>query len=219
MKKKTKLTSYLGGGVAAITASSAHGDIITIDLTNVGTSGTDITGTNAGVARGSYVTINDFPFTGAGDLTLCNYFNGEDSIYTGLYGSPGLKFAYGGGYASPTNFTSGTAIDGTSSFSSMSYYTAFTDPFSSSVSPAFGAGSYMGFETAQGNYGWLEVTWDPDTEEFEILSGAYENVAGVAILAGDTGGGGVSAIPETSSVLGLAGLVAGSAFLRRRKAA
>ena len=77
----------------------------------------------------------------------------------------------------------------------------------------------MGFRTDQGNYGWLEVTWDPTTKEFEILSGAYESDAGVAIAAGDTGGGGVSAIPETSSVLGLAGLVAGSAFLRRRKAA
>lgn len=215
MKKKTKLTSYLGGGVAAITASSAHGGIITIDLTNVGTPGTDITGTNAGVASGSSVTINDFPFTGAGNLIISNDY-GTDSDYFGLYG---LRFANGGYYATPTNFTSGTAIDETSSFSSITYYTAFTDSLTSSVSPAFVAGSYMGFETVQGNYGWLEVTWDPDTEEFEILSGAYESVAGVAIAAGDTGGGGVSAIPETSSVLGLAGLVAGSAFLRRRKAA
>jgi hypothetical protein len=123
----------------------------------------------------------------------------------------------GGDYATPTNFSSGATIDGTSSFSGDAGYTAFR--YYSDVSPAFGAGSYMGFKTDQGNYGWLEVTWDPDAEEFEILSGAYESVAGVAIAAGDTGGGGVSAIPETSSVLGLAGLVAGSAFLRRRKAA
>jgi hypothetical protein len=210
MKKKTKLTSYLGGGVAAITASSAHGEIITIDLTSFG-----ITGTNGGVASGALGTIPNFPFSGAGGMKL---YNGALSDrFWGLDGDDGLVFAAGSAYSSPTNFSSGATIDGTSSFSGDAGYTAFR--YYSDVSPAFGAGSYMGFKTDQGNYGWLEVTWDPDAEEFEILSGAYESVAGVAIAAGDTGGGGVSAIPETSSVLGLAGLVAGSAFLRRRKAA
>ena len=218
MKKKTKLTSYLGGGVAAITASSAHGGIITIDLTNVGTSGTDITGTNAGVASASYVAINDFPFTGAGTLGLYNDYSFPRAV--GLYGPDGLGIAATLQYATPTNFSSGATIDGTSNFNTGLPYTLFYQTLGGIyTSPAFGAGSYMGFETAQGNYGWLEVTWDPTAKEFEILSGAYESVAGVAIAAGDTGGGGVSAIPETSSVLGLAGLVAGSAFLRRRKAA
>jgi hypothetical protein len=84
-------------------------------------------------------------------------------------------------------------------------------------SPDFGPGSYMGFKTAQGNLGWLEVTWDSDSEVFEIYSGAYESVAGVPIAAGDTG---TSAVPEpgqvASSLLLLALGAAGVAIQRQR---
>jgi hypothetical protein len=84
-------------------------------------------------------------------------------------------------------------------------------------SPDFGAGSYMGFKTNQGNYGWLEVTWAGATDTFEIYSGAYESVANVAILAGDTG---TSAVPEpgqvASSLLLLALGAAGVAIQRQR---
>ena len=65
----------------------------------------------------------------------------------------------------------------------------------------------MGFKTAQGNYGWLEVTWNAKASEFEILSGAYESTPGVSILAG--------AVPEPSS--SLLALVAGGAALTRRR--
>jgi hypothetical protein len=77
----------------------------------------------------------------------------------------------------------------------------------------------MGFKTAQGNYGWLEVTWAGATDTFQIYSGAYESVAGVAILAGDTGGG-TSAVPEpgqvASSLLLLALGAAGVTIQRQR---
>jgi hypothetical protein len=77
----------------------------------------------------------------------------------------------------------------------------------------------MGFKTAQGNLGWLEVTWDSVSEVFEIYSGAYESVAGVPILAGDTVGG-TSAVPEpgqvASSLLLLALGAAGVAIQRQR---
>ena len=75
----------------------------------------------------------------------------------------------------------------------------------------------MGFKTAQGNYGWLEVTWAQATDTFQIYSGAYESVAGVPIAAGDTG---TSAVPEpgqvASSLLLLALGAAGVAIQRQR---
>ena len=77
----------------------------------------------------------------------------------------------------------------------------------------------MGFKTAQGNFGWLEVTWAGATDTFQLYSAAYESVAGVAILAGDTGGG-TSAVPEpgqvASSLLLLTLGAAGVAIQRQR---
>ena len=76
----------------------------------------------------------------------------------------------------------------------------------------------MGFKTAQGNLGWLKVTWSGATDTFQVYSAAYESVAGVAILAGDTGGS--AAVPEpaqvASSLLLLALGSAGVAIQRRR---
>jgi hypothetical protein len=78
----------------------------------------------------------------------------------------------------------------------------------------------MGFRTATGNYGWLEVTWNSTSNEFQILSGAYEDQVGVAILAGDTG---TAAVPEPSTFAMGALLSGGVAFVawrkRRQKAA
>ncbi|MGA0841221.1 MAG: hypothetical protein ACO3P1_15140, partial [Pseudomonadales bacterium] len=34
------------------------------------------------------------------------------------------------------------------------------------------------------NYGWLEVTWDGSTQNWQILSGAYENTVNTAIAGG-----------------------------------
>ena len=76
----------------------------------------------------------------------------------------------------------------------------------------------MGFKTYGGSYGWLEVTWDSVSQDFQIYSGAYESVANVAILAGDTGGS--AAVPEpgqvASSLLLLALGAAGVAIQRQR---
>ena len=182
--------------------------------------GLGLTGINAGVTAGNKVTMADWLGVGTGQLEIYNQANYG---YTGLDGDISLQFAVtGSGDTSPRNFAANATIDSSATWTGSAYRTMFEYTDASSVSPAFGAGSYMGFRMGSStsyNYGWLETTWDPTTKQFEILSGAYESVAGVAIAAGDTGGGGVSAIPETSSVLGLAGLVAGSAFLRRRKAA
>jgi len=58
------------------------------------------------------------------------------------------------------------------------------------------------------------VTWDAVNDNFEILSGAYEVVAGVAIQAGA-----VAAVPEPASARSTLGLLSGGMFFRRRKLA
>jgi hypothetical protein len=73
----------------------------------------------------------------------------------------------------------------------------------------------MGFRTAQNNYGWLEVTWDSASKDFQIFSGAYEDQVGVAIRAGD--GAGPAAVPEPGTWAAAALLAGGAAFVRWRK--
>ena len=76
----------------------------------------------------------------------------------------------------------------------------------------------MGFQTSQGNYGWLAVTWTASSDQFQILSGAYESEAGVGIRAG-AGGPGPAAVPEPGTWAAAALLVGGAGFMRWRKRA
>ena len=77
--------------------------------------------------------------------------------------------------------------------------------------PDFGPGSYLGFKTAQDNYGWLEVTWSNTANSWEILSGAYESVP-------NTGIGVPVPEPVAVSLASVAALaMGGAAILRLRK--
>jgi hypothetical protein len=196
----TYLTITVGAGTLAGTADAA---IVNLDI---GPSGLDIAGVNGGVVDGVKKVVSPFP--GGGMLVLCH-----DEDYKGLDGDDRLYFAYNGEYASPRNFAANAVIGGSVPLWTRNYgYVMFQ--YNDAVSPDFGPNSFMGFTTADGNYGWLEVTWDSATDEFEILSGAYEDVPGVAIQAGA-----MAAVPEPASVLGTIGLLGGGAFIRRRKVA
>ena len=155
---------------------------------------------------------SDFPISGGGYLYITNHQKGQ---FTAIFGIFGLYFASTGPVASPQNFSTGADIDSAATFKSGLQGVAFGEY--GVESPNFGPDSFMGFRTSQGNYGWLEVTWDNVSENFEILAGAYEDQVGAGIAAGDTG---ISAIPEPASVLGTMGLLASGLLLRtRRKAA
>jgi hypothetical protein len=209
-QNSNRLAAYLATGIGAgiVATPVAEAAIVLIDITD---NGFDLDGPNAGLQYGEILTKPNFPISGGGIYVFVGLIN-----RTGIRGFNGLKFAAGSSYASPVNFTINQSIG-----SLANWYDGDSNFFKygPDESPDFGAGSYMGFQTAQGNYGWLEVTWAQATDTFEIYSGAYESVANVAILAGDTGGG-TSAVPEpgqvASSLLLLALGAAGVAIQRQR---
>lgn len=147
---------------------------------------------------------------GAGRLFIANSPN-----FIGLYGGDGLQFAINGGYASPSNFALGSSIGSSANFERSGLYSSFRTyaSYSYPSSPNFGPGSYMGFRTAQNNFGWLGVTWNRTSLDFQILSGAYEDVPGVAILAGAS----AAPIPEPGTWAALAVFAGGAAFARWRQ--
>ncbi len=189
----------------------ADAAIVTIDINSTGFG---IDGVNAGLSNDTRDVFN-FPISGPGTLIIYSM-----SSYSGISPSGGLFIASGNSEASPTNFSQNQSIGSSANWvNGDGTFDNTLFKYGVSESDDFGPGSYMGFKTAQGNYGWLEVTWAGATDTFQIYSGAYESVANVAIAAGDTGGG-TSAVPEpgqvASSLLLLALGAAGVAIQRQR---
>ena len=227
-KQSARLGAYLAAGLGASTVATPVADAAIVNI-NIGPSGFNIGGVNAGL--GLYnSTYRYFPDSGQGILWLGNqeYFN---TAVEGGGTVTGLALYYGGFFAtdsaapaSPTRFALNAPINGSSNFTNNAYTGAsffkvvqdsgsYSSPDLSYSSPNFGPGSYMGFKTAAGSFGWLEVTWDGT--DFEILSGAYETDPGVAILAGQ--GAGPAAVPEPGTWAAAALLAGGAAFARWRK--
>jgi hypothetical protein len=203
--KKTLLMLALVAGFTSF-AQNAQAELITINIGSFG-----IGGINGGVSGGSHTTIVGFPVS-SNDVIIYNYAG----FYVGLVGGPGLAFAAGADPATPVKFALNGLIGSGSSYYSDSDKTSFKWLPIAATSPDFGPGSYMGFKTSQGNYGWLEVTWTASSEQFQILSGAYESTPNVAIRAG-----GAAPIPEPGTWAAMAIFAGGAAFAgwRRRKSA
>ena len=212
-----RLGSYLTAAVTVGTlANTADAAIVNLDVSS-------ISGANAGIAPGgqrSNILLSSLGLGAAGltgDLDLYNRNTG-DYTYHGIDidGGGGGGFAINGDDASPRNFNAGGTIDGTAEFSGKTVETVFyysDNGLNSVFSPVFGPDSFLGFRSGNNHYGWLEVTWN-GTDTFEIISGAFEDQAGMAINAGDTG---VSAIPEPMSMLSTMGMLASGLLIRRRK--
>ena len=217
-QNSNRLAAYLATGIGAgiVATPVAEAAIVTIDITSTGFG---IDGVNAGVSYGASTDASkdkpDFPISGGGEMFVHNNF-----MVKGIFSGSDLFFASSSDFATPVKFTPNQSID-SSAYWTDTLRSAFKLSYMSFnyESPDFGPGSYMGFKTSQGNYGWLRVTWDSESEDFQIYSGAYESVAGDAILAGDTGGG-TSAGPEpgqvASSLLLLTLGAAGVAIQRQR---
>ncbi|MGA1372832.1 MAG: hypothetical protein ACO3Z6_14625, partial [Pseudomonadales bacterium] len=129
------------------------------------------------------------------------------------------QFSTAGTPASPTNFAMGATINSAAGvWSDDSFKTLFRYDYAAGVtqSPDFGVANYMGFRFGSGSnyyYGWLEVTWDSASRDWQIHSGAYENTVNTAIAAGQ----GAASVPAPSPASLLA-LIVGGAALRRWRA-
>lgn len=207
--KSPRLEAYLAVGLqaSALAASAVEAGIVQVDI---GPTGANIAGVNAGLAPGGG-RQQVFPSSDQYWLGVFNnYTNGYVSLL-GLAMGPNSGVAFTGGYASPRNFAFDEVIDSTASFTSGFYQPVFrlTLPSGTSVSPDFGPNSYIGFRTNFNRYGWMEVTWSQASAQFQILSAAYEDQAGVAIRAGQ--------VPEPGAG-SLAALVLGGAAVARWRA-
>jgi hypothetical protein len=202
--KKTLLMLALVAGITSF-AQNAQAELITI---NIGSFGID--GPNGGLEYNDARSLV-FPISGNG-LTI-SYGYGDGII--GLKGYGGLTFAAGPSPATPVNFGPNALIGSGSTYVDNDR-SVFQLDFVSPYAPRFGPESYMGFKTSQGNYGWLEVRWEPLAPSFQILSGAYESVAGASIVTP-----GAAPIPEPGTWAAMAIFAGGAAFAgwRRRKSA
>jgi len=208
-RKACRLSGYLATGIGASTlaTSAVEAGIVVLD---VGPGGFNIDGVNAGVAPGGMQML-PFPTASQYWLGLFNdYTNGYFSLL-GIGMGPQAGVAFTGGAASPRNFALGEIIDASATFTSGFYEPMFRvqTPYAAVLSPDFGPSSYLGFRSSGGSYGWLEVTWDQATAEFEILAAAYETQVGVGIAAG--------AVPEPPVGALAALVVGGAAFARWRQ--
>ena len=226
-----RLSAYLtaGIGTALVGTPQAEAAIITINLSgpyyfpNLGS-------VNAGQSYGSGqgISFPVYPGVYSAPPTIYSWglgvsYGGQLNVKNlsgsfGILGGFGLGFAAGSSAASPVNFAAGQTIDSSANFV-QNNNSLFRSGVSSPVSsPDFDSGSYMGFKTTSGRYGWMEVTWTSATSQFQILSAAYEDVIGTGILAGEAGGS--AAVPEpeqvASSLLLLALGSAGVAIQRQR---
>lgn len=209
-RQSARLGSYLAAGLGAAATSTTDAAIVNI---NIGPTGFDIGQINGGLTAGGSRYVPAFPEYGSGSALYL--LNGGGANYIGLYQAGyGFVFAGLGTLASPTNFALNDVIGAGATWQAYGVNILFRrDTYQSAD---FGPGSYMGFRTPSNKYGWLEVTWTSSTQQFQILSGAYESDPGVAILAGNTGGG-PAAVPEPGTWAAAALLAGGAAFARWRK--
>jgi len=195
-----KLQNYLIGlGGVTVLASTSNAAVVTMDISL-------LSGLNAGLATGTQksVALSSMDAGLTGDFNIYNMPATPTVGLTGGSKGSATYMAYEKGPNRPRRYASSQTIDSTA------WFTIGNDTLFSNGSSAWEAGSYMGFKSGNGNYGWLETTWDPGINTFEVLAGAYESVSGVGIT---------TPVPEPSA---LALLVAGAGAvvaLRRRKTA
>ncbi len=211
--------------LAACMGGPSRAAVVSID---VGTGGLNITGVNAGIPAGGSAGIH---IPGLNQTlwiynAATHYFSSSSTTVWGFKGDYPLSISWhpiGGADVpcSPTRYLTGDVISGhpvyvfTSELARTAFRIDSAGPFShygaapgggyNWASSDFGPGSYVGF-ISNGCYGYLEVTWSSVTNEFRVLSGAYESVAGVPIVAGAT------PIPAPAPLISLVG----AAWGRRR---
>lgn len=203
----SRLAAYLAIGlVSGALATNTEAAVIPIDVSS-------FSGVNGGVASGQWIIVPDWPTNGAGGLLISNGF-----IQTlGMTLQDGASLAANGGDATPVKFGPGALIDSTTGgdqgWGAGLFQAVFA--YNSQSAPDFGPGSYLGFQDWLGRCGYIEVTWNATSRQFQILSAAYESVVGVGMT---TPSGAAVPEPDSNTLAGAAMLAMGSvAMLERRR--
>lgn len=208
-RSAARLSGYLAAGLGAGLTGASHTEATVVSV-DVGPSGFNIDGVNGGLSYPNFTTVPNFPTAGAGSLKIYNGYGG----WWGFGGVGGLTMASGATFNTPTNLSGGQTVDGSLLFTGgdNSFYNSLfrTGGPGGSAAPNFGAGSYMAFKTAQNNYGWLEVIWNNTSNQFQLVSGAYESTPNTPII---------TPVPEPSTIAaaGVAALAMGAGAIRRSR--
>ena len=205
-RRRAAATAALASvGAGILGTHSAEAAIVPIDI---GPSGFNIEGVNAGLAPNGNRPVLNFPMSGGGTLRLLNF-----SFSKGALGEAGLAFATTYPPREPFDFSGGATI-GSSFSGTWASNTNSLFKYGNTV-PNFGADSYLGFRTSQGNYGWLKTTWDGT--DFQFYSAAYEDVVGTSIVAGATGSVAVPEIDPNGLASALSLVIGSAAMLEQRR--
>ena len=225
---KAALGRYLAAGLGATGLATAESEagIVNLNISALGTPPKNMSGVNAGLNPGVSVNIEDtVPTSVTGGVTnriqVANNFT-SSADERGLAPFTATEFLTGSVYTSPTNLADGTLVGPTApggsrwSTASLAANAWFAyNPDTLSESPNFGPGSYMGFRVQHGPssgyiYGYFGVTWDNVTNNFQILSGAYESTPNTPIAVPE---------PATMALTGIAALALGAGAIRRSRKA
>lgn len=226
------VSRYLAAGMGATGLASVEceAEVVSLNLTALGSSAVNVTGTNAGIVNSGPPTdavktvTNIIPGIGFNQF---NVYGGYSSNYQAtLFGlapqAARVAFAQtspGGATAAPKNFGSSTFID----FFAGTWTTNTVRPlfaYDATKSPNFGPNSFLGFRvqsqttTSDFYYGYFEVTWNNTSNQFQILSGAYESTPNVGIMT-------PAPVPEPSVIAlsGIGALALGAGAIRRSRKA
>jgi hypothetical protein len=205
----SRLCAYLAIGLSiGALATTTEAAVIPIDVSG-------ISAVNGGAASGGFVPVENWPTSGAGRLLIFNGYSGAVGLHLGSAAPGGIASDLSN--ASVRKFGAGSLIDsttgGVANYQGGFYPTAFA-ALDTSV-PDFGPDSFLGFKDKFGRYGYIEVTWSATSRQFQVLSAAYESVAGVGIT---TPSGAAVPEPDSNTLAGTAMLAMGSvAMLERRR--
>jgi hypothetical protein len=223
---KAALGRYLAAGLGATGLATAESEaaIVNLNISALGTPAQNRSGVNAGLAPGVFTNVfNTVPTSVTGGVTNAigvwnNFTTGE----RGLTPFTATEFLTGSVYTSPTNLTDGTLVGATAPLGSQwstdsngSNALFAYNPGTLYESPNFGPGSFIGFRVQRAspsgyNYGYFRVTWDNVTNDFQILSGAYESTPNTPIAVPE---------PATMALAGIGALALGAGAIRRSRKA
>jgi hypothetical protein len=204
--KSFRWVAFLALLGASFTGATAKAGVVSIDLTGY-------TGDNAGLPVSGFGQISPFVASPT-RLAMFNQLTLGGISFTGLVvdggpsGGSGIATTGSSINDSPLKFGAGATIDGSVYYSDASSPSTFKTTYRTVGD--FGPSSYIGFRTAAGQYGYIEVTWAASTSTFRMISAAYESDAGVAIQTPS------APVPEPASAMIASLFLGGAAFKRWR---